>query len=992
MRLKSFGSGVNCQLKDFKLQGSNNDADWTDILTAVGSNTDAWQEWAFANSVAYRYYRIYVTSSYYTGGNQVSIWEIELMESTSPPADYGSDVYLNNHCQDDFDDIRFTKSNGDTLLDYWLESKVNGTSAIFWIEFDSIPASPSTVNFYIYYDNPSASSASNEKSTFGIENRNFDIPPAGNSWTCVKSGVGACTAVDTDYHSSPYNAYSYETSRACMRARLGQNITVPDMASVYLHYWIKWWVNTWGNHVGIVIGATTTDASSGTWLEAHSGNGSGSSSGWVERWVDISAWKGQTVKLEVVDQDDTDDDPTYCSYGDHGGWVRADDFYISSAGSAVSPEPTWGTWGGEEKGQASPFACKKADNICSCGSPSCPTDGFCEECCGGCCCSGSCHTCPCPVVGVCNPHNVWGWAWSENIGWISFSCEDTMPVGVEGPDYGVDIDRATGLFSGYAWSENIGWIRFNPPPDPTYSNNYPAAPYHSARVSTTTDEVSGWARACAGTANPDICATGTNPAAGSWDGWIKLRGPNYGVWIDTSVSPAEFRNWAWSDMVVGWLRFAGPVINANGLAASWAMDEGNEGYIYDSSGNNSTGTISGATWTTSGKYGSALSFDGNDYVNLGSPASLAVANTTIEAWIKPSSVSGYYLIYGLKNLPKLYINSSGKLELYNAAAANTVLTPNVWTYVVVTSDGTNVRYYVNGVPDGTVAHAAWSTTPSQVKIGQDPAGTTQNFLGLIDEVRIYSRALTQEEITDAYNGYKVMTSFSINQPPQAAISCDGSGCPGSQCNANWVTYQAIANPPCIYTIKNDSTDPDGQADIIKSEWYLKKQGDPDTAYALKLNCGGVCNYTLQSDVEAGDYVVKLYVEDTKVASASTTHSLTVKGEASAGFVCSLDNINWQVCENLSNKVSQGELVYFKDDLSLDEHSVASEGAAITSRIWARNGINFDSANNSTSSVNLADTTNTIRLTITDSAVRSDYQEHIISTTLPLPEWKEISPF
>ncbi|PJB98844.1 MAG: hypothetical protein CO078_00660 [Candidatus Nealsonbacteria bacterium CG_4_9_14_0_8_um_filter_36_17] len=778
-----------------------------------------------------------------------------------------------------------------------------------------------------------------------------------------------------------------------MRARLGQNITVPDMASVYLHYWIKWWVNTWGNHVGIVIGATTTDASSGTWLEAHSGNGSGSSSGWVERWVDISAWKGQTVKLEVVDQDDTDDDPTYCSYGDHGGWVRADDFYISSAGSAVSPEPTWGTWGGEEKGQASPFACKKADNICSCGSPSCPTDGFCEECCGGCCCSGSCHTCPCPVVGVCNPHNVWGWAWSENIGWISFSCEDTMPVGVEGPDYGVDIDRATGLFSGYAWSENIGWIRFNPPPDPTYSNNYPAIPYYSARVSTTTGEVSGWARACAGTANPDICATGTNPAAGGWDGWIKLRGPNYyGVWIDTSVSPAEFRNWAWSDMVVGWLRFAGPVINANGLAASWAMDEGNEGYIYDSSGNNSTGTISGAAWTTSGKYGSALSFDGNDYVNLGSPASLAVANTTIEAWIKPSSVSGYYLIYGLKNLPKLYINSSGKLELYNAAAANTVLTPNVWTHVVVTSDGTNVRYYVNGVPDGTVAHAAWSTTPSQVKIGQDPAGTTQNFLGLIDEVRIYSRALTQEEITAAYNGYKVMTSFSINQPPQAAISCDGSGCPGSQCNANWVTYQAIANPPCIYTIKNDSTDPDGQADIIKSEWYLKKQGDPDTAYALKLNCGGVCNYTLQSDVEAGDYVVKLYVEDTKVASASTTHSLTVKGEASAGFVCSLDNINWQVCENLSNKVSQGELVYFKDDLSLDEHSVASEGAAITSRIWARNGINFDSANNSTSSVNLADTTNTIRLTITDSAVRSDYQEHIISTTLPLPEWKEISPF
>ncbi len=47
----------------------------------------------------------------------------------------------------------------------------------------------------------------------------------------------------------------------------------------------------------------------------------------------------------------------------------------------------------------------------------------------------------------------------------------------------------------------------------------------------------------------------SNPKSGGWDGWIKLRSTNYGVWIDTSVAPAEFRNWAWGSDVVGWISF-----------------------------------------------------------------------------------------------------------------------------------------------------------------------------------------------------------------------------------------------------------------------------------------------------------------------------------------------------------------------------------------------------------------------------------------------------
>jgi hypothetical protein len=75
-------------------------------------------------------------------------------------------VAYDSDMQADFDDIRFTKSDGSTALDFWLESKTNSVTADFWVEVDSIPASPSTVDIHMYYGNTSASSASNGVNTF----------------------------------------------------------------------------------------------------------------------------------------------------------------------------------------------------------------------------------------------------------------------------------------------------------------------------------------------------------------------------------------------------------------------------------------------------------------------------------------------------------------------------------------------------------------------------------------------------------------------------------------------------------------------------------------------------------------------------------------------------------------------------------------------------------------------------------------------------------
>lgn len=124
--------------------------------------------------------------------------------------------------------------------------------------------------------------------------------------------------------------------------------------------------------------------------------------------------------------------------------------------------------------------------------------------------------------------NVSGYAWSDNIGWISMRSTTT-------PSYGVSISESTGYFSGYAWSDNIGWIDFAP------TSGFPSAPYSKVRLQG--GSVSGWARALS--------------YGGGWDGWIKFDGgSDYGV----TVSGNSFSGYAWGSDVVGWIDFSGVIV------------------------------------------------------------------------------------------------------------------------------------------------------------------------------------------------------------------------------------------------------------------------------------------------------------------------------------------------------------------------------------------------------------------------------------------------
>jgi hypothetical protein len=201
--------------------------------------------------------------------------------------------------------------------------------------------------------------------------------------------------------------------------------------------------------------------------------------------------------------------------------------------------------------------------------------------------------------------------------------------------------------------------------------------------------------------------------------------------------------------------------NTVGLVAAFGFGEGAGAAVTDASGLGNHGTIAGATWTTSGRYGSALSFDGvSDWITINDSPSLHLSTAmTLEAWAKPESLTGWRTLL-FKERPgvglswALYASdSTAPPATYAATPGNdwshvtgsSLLPLNTWAHVVGTYDGTTVKQYVNGLlVSSTALSGAMPFANGALRIGGNSSG--QFFKGVIDEIRVYNRALTQAEI------------------------------------------------------------------------------------------------------------------------------------------------------------------------------------------------------------------------------------------------------
>ena len=198
-----------------------------------------------------------------------------------------------------------------------------------------------------------------------------------------------------------------------------------------------------------------------------------------------------------------------------------------------------------------------------------------------------------------------------------------------------------------------------------------------------------------------------------------------------------------------------PAGGSPALVAAYGFDEGTGPTTADLSGNGNTGAIANATWTASGKFGSALVFNGsNALVTIADAPELNLTTAmTLMAWVKPSSVSTLFTDVIWKDYFAYFLEATsntgapGVGAFINGTAHVWVPTPSAltvgaWAHLAATYDGANVRLYVNGVQVGISAQTGTigtTTTPLWI-------GGSQYFSGVIDEVRIYNVALTQAQI------------------------------------------------------------------------------------------------------------------------------------------------------------------------------------------------------------------------------------------------------
>jgi uncharacterized protein (TIGR03437 family) len=215
-----------------------------------------------------------------------------------------------------------------------------------------------------------------------------------------------------------------------------------------------------------------------------------------------------------------------------------------------------------------------------------------------------------------------------------------------------------------------------------------------------------------------------------------------------------------------------PSSSTAGLAAAYAFDEGSGSTISDSSGNGNTGQIQGAAWSTTAKYGKAMSFNGtSSYIDLGNPASLqSTGSMTWSAWIYATgnppddgqiiARSNDSTGWQFKTSPDTGVRTFG-VAVSGAAGSRTqrysktVLALNKWYHVAGVYDASakTLNIYVNGVLDngvlsGTVP-AAQVLSSVNTTIGKRSGG--YYFQGVIDNLRIYNRALTATEVQSDMN-------------------------------------------------------------------------------------------------------------------------------------------------------------------------------------------------------------------------------------------------
>ena len=268
------------------------------------------------------------------------------------------------------------------------------------------------------------------------------------------------------------------------------------------------------------------------------------------------------------------------------------------------------------------------------------------------------------------------------------------------------------------------------------------------------------------------------------------------------------------------LRAQAPIVGQPGIVAAYGFEEAAGTTIGDATGNGHIGTAAGTAWSSTGRFGNALSFNGiNSRVNIPDDSGLQLTNgMTIEAWVNPATLSGWrsvvmkesptglaYALYAHDGTrPAGYLNTGLATDF--GVNGTTTLQVNTWTHLATTYDGSAMKLYINGVLVGTRATSGTIlTTTNPLRIGGN-APWGEYFSGLIDEVRIYNRALTPAEIQTDMAAPVSQVDFT---PPTVSSTSPSLGATNVNLSANVaVTFNEAMDANTInassFELRNDT--------------------------------------------------------------------------------------------------------------------------------------------------------------------------------------------
>jgi len=282
-------------------------------------------------------------------------YQIPITAHYASGTDSGADVYLNAHSRTDFNDVRFTSSDGTTLLDYWMEQVSSGSSAKFWVEIRD-DLSSSSVTIYIYYGKVDAANMSNGVNTFlFFEDFEADL----SAWTITTYGTANIIRSANHAFQGTYSAEDADAATSYAYAQ--RTFTAKDLGVVMV------WFYDDGNakqqvaavddgSTNIYIGRWDPQSSSyyayqigGTWYTSTVAI----SKGWHK--FEFIYGSGSSVILKIDDTQIYSGTPV----ASYSRMMFGDQWYGYSADGLgyydcwcerkyVSPEPANGAWGNEE--------------------------------------------------------------------------------------------------------------------------------------------------------------------------------------------------------------------------------------------------------------------------------------------------------------------------------------------------------------------------------------------------------------------------------------------------------------------------------------------------------------------------------------------------------------------------------------------------------------------------------------------------------------------